>query len=92
MNKLSLAISLIAFMFIGLLMGKWIYHNPCHHNYIHALEDGRFIIVPKDSAEGKPTFTVIFEDDSEMKEMYAEEIMHGMTTGEWKYNDFLGEE
>lgn len=91
MNKLSLGISLVVFMCIGVLMGKWFYYKPCNHMYINAIEDGRFIIVPQDSCDGKPTFTVIFEDDSTMDHMFAEEVMVGLAKGEWKYNDFLGE-
>lgn len=68
--------------------------KPCKHSgkkYVNAINDGRFVVVPKDCTDGRPTFTVIFEDDSTMDYLYAAEIAHGLATGEWKYNDFLEE-
>lgn len=87
-----LGLSIIAVACIGLAIDSWLHNKPCNHMYINATDDDRFIIIPQDSCDGKPTFTVVFDDDFTIEHMFAEEIMVGLAKGEWKYNDFLGED
>lgn len=42
-----------------------------------------------DSVDGRPTFFVEFPDSTKLDSMYPEEIAHGLTTGNWSYNEDL---
>lgn len=91
MNKYSLPFIFIIVLALGVLLGRWLLpiQKPCTHKYINAIEDGRFVIVPTDSAEGRPTYTVIFEDDHTLDHMYAEEIAASLIDQRWHYDESL---
>lgn len=42
-----------------------------------------------DSAEGRPTYCVEFNDSTLIDSMYPEEIANGLVTGKWTYNEML---
>jgi hypothetical protein len=47
-------------------------------------------LVFADSVDGRPTYTVLFNDSTVLDSMYPEEIANGLVTGKWDYNeDFI---
>ena len=47
-------------------------------------------LVFADSVDGRPTYTVLFNDSTVLDSMYPEEIANGLVTGKWNYNeDFI---
>jgi hypothetical protein len=47
------------------------------------------IIVPSDTTDGRPTFTVYFSDGKALDYMYPEEIAQSLNTGKWDYDETL---
>jgi hypothetical protein len=39
------------------------------------------------TVDGRKTFNVFFKDGRVMQFMYAEEVLHGLSTGNWGYNE-----
>ena len=56
----------------------------CKHNIPNSI-----VIIPADTVSGRPTYTVIFEDEKAMDHMYAEEIGNSLATGKWDYDEDL---
>lgn len=56
----------------------------CKHN-----TPGAIMLIPSDTVEGRPTYTVIFEDEKALDFMYAEEIGNSLATGKWDYDEDL---
>ena len=44
-------------------------------------------IIPTDTVDGRPTYTVLFSDSTAMDSMYAEEIGSSLATGVWGYDE-----
>ena len=49
----------------------------------------RYVIIPADSVDGRPTFNIEFEDGKVLEQMYGEEIAQSLITGKWRYNEYL---
>jgi hypothetical protein len=56
----------------------------CVHN-----TPGAIMIIPSDTVEGRPTYTVLFEDEKGLDHMYGEEIGNSLATGKWDYDEDL---
>lgn len=56
----------------------------CKHN-----TPGAIMIIPSDTVSGRPTYTVIFDDEKALDFMYAEEIANGLLTNNWEANEDL---
>lgn len=56
----------------------------CKHN-----TPGAIMIIPADTVNGRPTYSVIFEDEKGMDHMYGEEIGNSLATGKWGYDEDL---
>lgn len=44
-------------------------------------------IIPTDTVDGRPVYTVLFSDSTAMDSMYAEEIGASLSTGVWGYDE-----
>lgn len=42
-----------------------------------------------DSVDGRPTYTVLFNDGRALDQMYPEEIAQSLITGKWTYDETL---
>jgi len=42
-----------------------------------------------DSVDGRPTYTVMFNDTTVLESMYPEEIANGLISGKWEYDEDL---
>jgi hypothetical protein len=71
---------------IGYVLGKTDVCTRKHQNFI---DDGRMVIIPVDSVDGRPTFNILFSDENGIDSMYPEEIANGLNTGKWDYNEML---
>jgi hypothetical protein len=60
-----------------------------HKNHVKCDAYSSVIIVPSDSHDGRPTFTVYFSDGKALDYMYAEEIAQSLNTGKWEYDEDL---
>jgi len=56
----------------------------CKHN-----TPGAIMIIPADTVGGRPTYSVIFDDEKALDFMYAEEIGNSLATGKWEYDEDL---
>ena len=56
----------------------------CKHN-----TPGAIMIIPSDTVGGRPTYSVIFDDEKALDFMYAEEIANGLLTNNWEPNEDL---
>lgn len=56
----------------------------CKHNTPKAI-----MLIPSDTVSGRPTYTVIFDDEKALDFMYAEEIANGLLTNNWEPNEDL---
>lgn len=56
----------------------------CKHN-----TPGAIMIIPSDTVSGRPTYTVIFDDEKALDHMYGEEIGNSLSTGKWEYDEDL---
>ena len=56
----------------------------CVHN-----TPGSMLIIPSDTVEGRPTYTILFEDEKGLDHMYGEEIGNSLATGKWAYDEDL---
>ena len=63
--------------------------KPHKHKHVKCDAYSSIIIVPSDTAEGRPTFTVYFSDGKALDYMYAEEIAQSLKTGKWQYDEDL---
>jgi hypothetical protein len=56
----------------------------CKHN-----TPGAIMIIPADTVGGRPTYSVIFDDEKALDHMYGEEIGNSLSTGKWEYDEDL---
>lgn len=49
------------------------------------------LLIPTDDVDGRPIFSVLFQDSSKkaLDYMYGEEIANGLATGNWEYDENL---
>ena len=90
MKKILLTFILSAFTFayVGYIVG--LSNAPkCKQKHQNFIDDGRIVIIPVDTVEGRKTFNVLFSDEEGMDSMYPEEIGFGLATGRWAYNEDL---
>jgi hypothetical protein len=83
-----LLLSALVFGFIGYIVGLG---NAlgCPRKHQNFINDGRIVIIPVDTIEGRKTYNVLFNDEDGMDSMYPEEIGFGLATGDWDYNEML---
>lgn len=66
---------------------------PKYHteDMVPVVESAKTIkLVFADSVDGRPTYSVLFQDSTVLDSMYPEEIANGLNTGKWDYNeDFI---
>ena len=58
--------------------------HVCKHN-----TPGAIMIIPADTVGGRPTYSVIFDDEKALDHMYGEEIGNSLSTGKWEYDEDL---
>lgn len=63
--------------------------EECHRKHQNLIADGRMVIIPTDTIDGRPTYSVIFNDEDVMDGLYPEEIANGLATNIWDYNEDL---
>jgi hypothetical protein len=71
------------FSYVGCLVGRQ--GNPTATKE----KDGRIILIPTDSVDGRPTYSVLLPDGTAMDSMYPEEIALSLNEGVWQYNETL---
>jgi hypothetical protein len=72
------------FSYVGCLVGRQ--GNPTGSAVVN---DGRIILIPTDSVDGRPTYSVLLPDGTAMDGMYPEEIALSLNEGVWQYNETL---
>jgi hypothetical protein len=81
-------LSALVFTSVGYLLG--LSNAPaCTRKHQNFINDGRIVIIPVDTVEGRKTFNVLFSDEEGMDSMYPEEIGLGLATGRWAYDETL---
>lgn len=83
---LTTALSALVFGFVGFIIGKST-QEVCTRKHVNHLDDGRIVVIPIDTVDGRPTFNVLFSDEIGLDSMYGEEIANGLVTGKWKYDE-----
>jgi len=63
--------------------------QKCTRKHQNFIADGRIVIIPVDTVDGRPIYNVLFNDEDGLDEMYPEEIANGLATGKWDYNEML---
>lgn len=90
-NVIVFSVLTVCMLAIGVMMGRTIL-NPvkqCHKKHINRMTDGRFMVIPVDTVDDRPTYNVVFEDEKGYDSMYPEEIANSLNTGKWQYNEML---
>jgi len=88
-QTILVAVSALVLLAVGVIGGRTVFNPKCHRPHINVINDGRFMVIPVDSVEGRPTFNVVFEDETGLDSMYPEEIANSLNTGKWNYNEDL---
>lgn len=91
-QTLVLSITALTLFAIGILAGRTVFNplKPCHKKHVNAIDDGRFMVVPTgDTVDGRPTYNILFEDETGLDSMYPEEIAQSLNSGKWEYNEML---
>ena len=57
------------------------------HYLNQSIDDGRIVLIPVDTIDGRPTYNVLFNDEDGFESMYAEEVLVGLTEGKWNYDE-----
>lgn len=54
-----------------------------------SLPENSVVIIPTDNVDGRPIFSVLFQDEkkSGLDYMYGEEIVNGLVSGNWNYDE-----
>ena len=54
-----------------------------------SLPKNSVVIIPTDNVDGRPIFSVLFQDEkkSALDYMYGEEIVNGLVSGNWNYDE-----
>lgn len=88
MKKILLATTLsgLVFGYCGFVMGKST-QAKCRQKHQNFIDDGRMVIIPTDTIDGRPTYTILFRDEEGLDGIYAEEIGYGLMSGKWKYDE-----
>ena len=75
---------LFAVIILGLGIGIG-YFFPHKQN----LPQNSVVIIPTDNVDGRPIFSVLFQDEkkSALDYMYGEEIVNGLMSGNWNYDE-----
>jgi len=94
MKKIILTVILSALVscYIGYVIGKsyaYPVYAGCSRKHQNFIQDGRIVIIPVDTVDGRHTYNVLFNDEDGLDSMYPEEIANGLATGNWKYNEDL---
>jgi hypothetical protein len=55
----------------------------------HQCEHKGILLIPTDTVDGRPVYSVLLDDGTGLDLMYAEEIAHSLVTGKWQYNEDL---
>jgi hypothetical protein len=71
---------------IGYVLGKT---EVCTRKHQNIINDGRVVLIPVDTVEGRATYNVLLNDEEGIDSMYPEEIANGLNTGKWEYNEML---
>ena len=75
---------------IGVLLGNVLTPiHKCTRKHQNFIADGRIVIIPVDTVDGRPVYNVLFNDEDGVDSMYPEEIANGLATGDWSYNEML---
>ena len=74
---------------VGYLLGLSDPSNVCIRKHQNVVPDGRVVIIPVDTIDGRPTYNVVLSDEEGIDSMYPEEIANGLNTGRWSYNEML---
>jgi len=85
---LTFVLSALVFTFIGYIIGLS-NASLCTQKHQNFIDDGRIVIIPIDTIDGRKTYNVLFSDEEGMDSMYPEEIANGLNTGRWTYNEML---
>lgn len=83
---LTAVLSALVFMYVGYIIG--LSKAPvCTRKHVNFIEDGRIVLIPVDTIDGRPTYNVLFNDEDGFESMYAEEVLVGLTEGKWNYDE-----
>jgi hypothetical protein len=74
------------FGYCGFIMGKST-QTICKQKHQNFIDDGRMVVIPTDTIDGRPTYSILFRDEEGLDGMYAEEIGYGLMSGNWKYDE-----
>lgn len=89
-ESILVAVVAVVFLGIGVIGGRTVFTNNSKCERAHLdIYDGRFVIIPVDTIDGRKVYNVVFADERGMDRMYAEEIANSMITGKWDYNQDL---
>lgn len=89
------ALATIIILAVGVLAGRNIFprtnivYKECNKKHINKMTDGRFMVIPTNSVDGRLAYNVLFEDETGYDSMYPEEIAYSLVTGKWQYNEML---
>lgn len=91
MKKEVLVFPIVGLLLLGLgfLLGKSDPSNVCIRKHQNFIEDGRIVIIPTDTVDDRPIYSVLFSDETALDYMYPEEIANGLNSGRWEYNEML---
>jgi hypothetical protein len=82
----------LSMLILGLFLGRKL-ESDCivckGKKVVNRMNDGRFMVIPVDTVDGRPTYNVLFEDENGYDSMYAEEIANSLNKGKWEYNEML---
>lgn len=96
---LTTLLSAVVFGYCGFVIGKSTMCPPIKHSSkkhivsnsvtVPIVMDGAksLCLMFADSVDGRPTFTVMFNDTTVLDAMYPEEIANGLLSGKWEYDE-----
>jgi regulator of extracellular matrix RemA (YlzA/DUF370 family) len=87
---ITLIIISVILIGIGVKLGEVLAPvHECTRKHQNIIPDGRIVIIPVDTVEGRPVFDVIISDENVVEAMYPEEIANSLNSGKWEYNEML---
>jgi hypothetical protein len=87
---ITLIIISVILIGIGVKLGEVLAPvHECTRKHQNFIADGRIVIIPVDTVDGRPVYNVLFNDEDGIDSMYPEEIANGLATGDWDYNEML---
>jgi hypothetical protein len=93
---LTTVLSALVFGYCGFVIGKSTMHHITKKKHVITNAVTVPIVVDQtkslcllfaDSVDGRPTFTVMFNDTTVLDAMYPEEIANGLLSGKWEYDE-----